>query len=46
MGRCCELLEVTPLQEEVEGQYHLKHERAKVREFFADQRLAELKGCL
>jgi transposase InsO family protein len=46
MERCCELLDVTPLQEEVEGQYHLKHERTKVREFFADQRLAELKGCL
>jgi len=33
MKRCCELLERTPCQEEVEGQYHLKQEPAKVREF-------------
>lgn len=45
MGRCCELLETTPYQEEVEANYHLKQERAKVREFGVDQRLAELKGC-
>jgi transposase InsO family protein len=46
MERCCELLDATPQQEEVEGRYHLKHERAKVRDFSAEQRLAELKGCL
>jgi transposase InsO family protein len=46
MERCCELLEATPHQEEVEGQYHVKHERAEVRVFCADQRLAKLKGCL
>ena len=46
MERCCELLGSTPPQEEVEAQYHLKQERAKVRDFCADQRVAELKGCL
>ena len=46
MERCCELLEATPLQEEVEAQYDLKRERARVRDFLADPRLAELKGCL
>jgi hypothetical protein len=45
MEHCCELLETTPLQEEVEGQYQLKQERARVRRFTTDQRLAELKGC-
>jgi hypothetical protein len=46
MERCCDLLEMTPCQEEVESQYQLKQERAKVRHFATDQRLAELKGCL
>lgn len=46
MERCCELLEATPSQEDVESQYQLKQERAKVREFSTDQQLAELKGCL
>lgn len=46
MERCCELIDATPLQEEVEGRYDLKRERAKIRDFLADQRLAELKGCL
>jgi hypothetical protein len=32
--------------EEIEGQYDAKRERAKVRDFIVDQRLAELKGCL
>jgi len=45
MERCCELLEATPSQEEVGSQYQPKQERAKVREFFTDQQLAELKGC-
>lgn len=40
MARCCELLDVPPSQEEVEGQYLLKQERAKVRGFFTDQQLA------
>ena len=46
MECCCELLETTPSQEEVEDRYHLKQERAKVRDFKTDQRLEELKGCL
>lgn len=45
MERCCELLDKTPTQEEVENQYQLKQERAKVREFSTDQQLATLKGC-
>jgi hypothetical protein len=44
--RCCELVEVIPLQEEVEAQYNVKTERIPIRDFLADQRLAELKGCL
>lgn len=46
MERCCELVEAVPLQEEVEAQYNVKTERTKIRDFLADQRLAELKGCL
>lgn len=46
MERCCELLERTPCHEEVESQYQLKQERARVRQFATDQQLAELKGCL
>lgn len=45
MERCCELLEMTPSQEEVENQYQLKQERAKIHEFSTDQPLTELKGC-
>ena len=45
MERCCELLDRTPSQEEVENQYQLKQERGKVREFSTDQQLAALKGC-
>lgn len=45
MDPCCELLESTPLQEEVEGQYQLKQERARVPRFATDQQLAELQGC-
>ena len=46
MERCCELLDSTPFHEEVAAQYELKRERARVRDYLADQRLAELKGCL
>jgi transposase InsO family protein len=46
MERCCQLLEQTPLLEEVEAQYDAKRERAKVRDFCIDRRLAELKGCV
>jgi hypothetical protein len=45
MERCCELLEQTPLREEVEAQYDGNRERAKVRSFLIDQRLTELKRC-
>lgn len=45
MERCCEILEATPLQEEVEGQYQLKQGHVRVRRFTTDQRLAELKEC-
>ena len=44
--RCCELLQGSPLHEEVAAQYELKHERVRVRDYLADLRLAELKGCL
>jgi hypothetical protein len=40
MERCCQLLEQTPLLEEVEAQYDVKRERAKIRDFCTDQRLA------
>ncbi len=33
MERCCQLLEATPLQEEVEAAYDLKRVQAKVRDF-------------
>jgi transposase InsO family protein len=46
MERCCQLLDQTPLLEEVEAQYGAKLTRAKVRDFMTDQRLAELKRCL
>jgi hypothetical protein len=46
MERCCELLEGTPAQEEVERQYSLNQERAKVRGFSNDQQLEKLQGCL
>ena len=46
MERCCDLLEMPPCQEDVESRYQLTQERAKVRQFATDQRLAELKGCL
>jgi transposase InsO family protein len=46
MERCCQLLEQTPLLEEVEAQYGTKRERAKVRDFMTDQQLAGLKRCL
>jgi transposase InsO family protein len=46
MERCCQLLEQTPLLEEIETQYDAKRERAKVRDFCIDRRLAELKGCV
>lgn len=46
MERCCQLLEQAPLLEEVDTQYDAKWERAKIRDFCTDQRLAELKGCL
>jgi hypothetical protein len=39
-------VESTPHQEEVEGQYHLKHELAKLRDFCSGPWLTELKGYL
>jgi len=41
MERCCELIEATPLHEDVEAQYDPKRERARVRNFLADQRMTE-----
>ena len=46
MESCCELIEAVPLQEEVDARYDLKREPVSVRNFLADQRIAELKGCL
>lgn len=46
MDRCCELIEATLSNEEVEAQYDTKGERERVRNFLADQRLAKLKGSL
>jgi hypothetical protein len=45
-GTLLRTLESTPHQEEVEGQYHLKHELAKLRDFCSGPWLTELKGYL
>jgi hypothetical protein len=36
----------TSMQEEVEARYDLKREPAQTNNFIADQRIAELNGCL